>query len=145
MGRAVEAAQIVAKAQHTFRIRLAPAGGFKSTKRSNAVLWMGVRHDPDLKELAQSLEAAVPHPHWEVQFGEANGRSEKPYKPHITVGRGNFTPEYFGMRLDYEQPFPFWEASQFVLMQTVPQQQRVNGAKSRYNIVHTFPFGNTHS
>lgn len=139
--RAVEEAQPVAEAKQPFRVRLAHAGSFKAQPTSNAVLWMGVRHDPDMEELARALDISAPDPYPAITFGQPRAISPQQYKPHITIARGNFTPDYFGYRMNYERAFPYWEVTRFVLMQTLPHEQRANGAKARYNIVHTFPLG----
>lgn len=142
---AIEIGQPIAEAKQPFRVRLAAAGGFKKHRTSNIILWMGVRHNAELEELANALDDTLRYPNLPAPFGLPNTTSQQQYKPHITLARGNFSPEYFGYRMDYERPFPSWEVNRFVLMQTLPPQQRANGAKTRYNIVQTFPFGNAHS
>jgi len=139
--RAVEEAQSVATAGRPFQLRLAQAGSFKERPTANAILWMGVRHDPDLEELARSLDISAPDPYPVITFGQPRAISPQQYKPHITIARGNFTPDYFSYRMNYEHSFPSWQAARFVLMQTLPPEQRANGTKARYNVVHTFPLG----
>jgi 2'-5' RNA ligase len=143
--RAIEKAQPIAEARQPFKVRLAPAGGFQKSRTSNAVVWMGVRHDPDLEELAQTLNEAILYPHTLAAYGLPNTiASQQKYQPHITIARGIWSPEKLGYRMTYEQSFPSWQVDSFVLMETLPPEKRANGAKARYTIVHTFPFGNTH-
>jgi len=135
--RAIEKAQHIAEARQPLRVRLAQAGGvFKKQRLSTGILWMGVRHDADLEELGYALHEAIP-------TYTTNTSPLQHYKPHITIARGTWAPEKFGYRLAYEHSFPSWQATQFVLMQTLPPQQRAKEANARYNTVHTFPFRNT--
>ena len=143
--RAIEIAQPIAEARQPFEVRLAQAGSFKKRPTSNAVLWMGMRHAPSLKELAHTLDVSAPDPYPSITFGQTNAISQQQYQPHITIARGNFTPEHVGHHMNYERLFPSWRVTRFVLMRTLPPGGRANGAKARYNTVHTFPFGGAHS
>jgi len=73
------AAAAVARSRAPFRLRLAGAGAFP-TPRSPRVVWVGVAGELEpLRELHQQLEAAF----------EALGfpREDRPFTPHLTVGR----------------------------------------------------------
>lgn len=141
--RAVDAAQAVAHTKHPLKVRLAPAGSFTKNRTANAVLWMGVRHSLELEELAYALNDLVTDPNLLAQMSRPGAVSQE-YKPHITMARGIFKVERLDYRMAYERSFPSWQATQFVLMQTLPPESRANGAKARYNIVHTFPFRTAH-
>ncbi len=133
------AATSIAAQASPFTITLAPPGAFPS-HRSKRIFWMGVGRNQGIVSLADALDRMCE--------GLGFKREDRLYTPHITVAR---TPRGRGRESDGNAPtigertFPFWEATRFVLMQTLPQEQRINGAKARYNTVQTFPFGDAHS
>ena len=100
------------------------------------VLWLGLEQNRHLLELAASLEAGA------VLGGLT--RETRPYQPHLTVARSTPPPNPAWIHIPFskEHTFASFTVDRFVLMQTLPPESRANGAKARYNIVHTFPFGN---
>ena len=100
------------------------------------VLWIEIVPNELLSSLASSL-LLLPDLRWEQ-------REHRPYKPHITLAYCKPETET-GPLLLTEQAFVPFAVKRFVLMQTLPPEQRAKDTKSRYNIVQTFPFGNTPS
>ena len=133
----VLAAAPVAARAAPFTLTLAPPGAFPS-HRSKRIFWMGVSRNEGIVSLADTLDRLCE--------GLGFKREDRLYTPHITVAR---IPRGRGREPDGNAPanneraFPSWQVTRFVLMQTLPPEQRANGTKARYNIVHTFPFGNT--
>ena len=68
----------------------------------------------------------------------------RPYKPHITLARCNPATGVPPFVLE-ERAFDDFMVDHFVLMQTTPPEARQNNPSVRYNTVHTFPLGDTHS
>ncbi len=131
----IAAANFVVKALSPFAVELAAPGSFPSN-RSKRIFWMGVRRSSEIAELARRIDQSCSHLGFQ--------REDRTYVPHITVARyprrrGSDSAETAPPMT--ERSFPFWQATQFVLMQTLPPDSRGNNAKARYNIVHTFPFG----
>jgi 2'-5' RNA ligase len=76
---AVRAAQRAAGATKAFRIALGAPGAFPDARRPR-VLWLGASAGaPALTGLARALESAL--------LAENFGRADKPFAPHLTLGR----------------------------------------------------------
>lgn len=101
-----------------------------------AVLWIEIIPTDTLQSLSWQMEG--------IQSGQGVRRDHRPYKPHITLAYCKPEADIAELLLT-EQAFDPFTVNRFVLMQTLPPEARANGAKSRYNIVHTFPFGDTPS
>jgi len=77
--RAGEAARGAAAAQAAFDATLADLGAFPDAARAR-VLWLGMREGGEaLVALARSLDAAL--------RSQGFGRADKPFAPHLTLGR----------------------------------------------------------
>ena len=134
--RLISAGNSVVAAMSPFTLTLAPPGAFPEN-RSKRIFWMGVLRSEEINDLAGKMDNAC----------HALGylREQRLYTPHITVarlGRGKGRESDGCIPRVDERLFPIWQADHFVLMQTLPPESRANGAKARYNLVHTFPFGN---
>lgn len=135
----IETAKSVVEGVSAFAVTLAPPGSFPS-QRPKRIFWMGVSKSKEINDLAGLLDRACSRLGFE--------REARAYTPHITVARyprrrGSDATETAPPMI--ERSFPSWPAARFVLMQTLPPESRANGAKARYNLVHTFPFGNAPS
>jgi 2'-5' RNA ligase len=113
---------------------LESVGAFPGLHRPH-VLWAGVSAGPALADLAARLDVAL--------TGIGFAPESRPYRPHVTIARCRPTPEMGEWPAPREHLFDEWWTTRLVLMQTLPPEQRANGAKARYNTVHTFPLGNT--
>ena len=127
-----DAASHAASQTIPFPVSLASFGAFPDL-RMPRYLWIGVQPALELNELAGSLsrfaeQEQVPLDPW-------------PYTPHVTVAHSLVTEPGLRWPTPPERAFPTWQVNRFVLMQTLPPESRANGAKARYNTVHTFPFG----
>jgi len=100
------------------------------------VLWLGLEQNSPLADLAASLEAEV------AMYGLS--KETCPYLPHLTVAHCTPPQNPAWVHIPYvkERTFASFAVDRFVLMRTLPPESRANGAKARYNTVHTFPFGN---
>lgn len=132
----VAAGEAIAPEMSPFTLTLAPPGAFPEQGRKR-IFWMGVRRSAEISSLAARIDSAC------RELGYP--REQRSYTPHITVarlgrGKGRESDGCIPVVVD-ERLFPIWQAERFVLMQTLPPEKRANGAKARYNIVHTFPFG----
>ncbi len=130
----ITAAAPIATSTAPFVPGLEAVGAFPTLHRPN-VLWAGVSAGPELADLAARLDTAL------TRIGFAP--ESRSYRPHITVARCRPTSGRGEWPVPDEHMFVEWWATRLVLMQTLSPQQRANGAKGRYNVVHTFPFGNT--
>lgn len=77
-GQVTEAVEDVARRHKPFGLRLEGTGAFP-TESSPRVLWIGVTAGPELARLQSDLERALE--------GLGFGREERPFKPHLTLGR----------------------------------------------------------
>ncbi len=104
-------------------------GAFPELKHPR-VLWAGVETTPELGSLGAAVEEAC------VKFGVP--AEERAFRPHITIARcKGFEPVH---KPEYPQSiFPEFSIDRFVLMRTLPTNERKSGEKLRYNIVHVFP------
>ncbi len=144
--RLIEAAGPIAAATQPFAIRSATAGGFPNM-RAPSVLWMGVNISAGLDILAAHLDHTM--------AGLGFRLERRRYQPHITIARCRLRTMHYDktqnglIPIDWPLPgerlFEEFTADRFVLMQTLPPQQRAKEGKTRYNIVQTFPFGDAHS
>ncbi|MGI4791786.1 MAG: RNA 2',3'-cyclic phosphodiesterase [Janthinobacterium lividum] len=133
----IEAANQVAAETLPVTISAASYGGFPDM-RAPSVLWAGILISPELDRLASHLDQAM--------AGLGFRADHRKYQPHITVARCRLGNKASQKRpLPSERLFAPFIVDQFVLMQTSLTGERANGPKARYNIVHTFPFGNAHS
>ena len=128
-----EAASHAVSRTKPFHIGLASFGAFLDFLMPQ-YLWVGVKPTLELDEVAGKLSRLaereqVPPDQW-------------PYAPHVTVARSVTTRVGLRLPTPSERVFSTWQVNRFVLMQTLPPESRANGAKARYNRVHTFPFGN---
>jgi 2'-5' RNA ligase len=73
-----DVAQRLAASVPPFTLRLGGIGAFPNLRRPR-VVWMGVEAPPELLQLQSGLEAAL----GELGFP----REERPYSPHLTLGR----------------------------------------------------------
>jgi len=129
-----KAASHIAGQTTPFRVGLASFGAFPDF-RLPRYLWIGVKPALELDELAGSLSRLaereqVPSDQW-------------PYTPHVTVAHSLVTGSGLRWPVPAERVFPTWQVNRFCLMQTLPPESRANGAKARYNSVHTFPLTGT--
>lgn len=127
---AVKSAALHAARQETLIIEQKPSIQFPAGKPP--VLWIEIAPSYSLRLLAIGLEGSLRIPGVRPEH--------RPYKPHITLARCRPEAE-IGPLLLTEQAFAPFVVSRFVLMETLPLEQRANAGKARYNIVHTFPFG----
>ena len=136
--RLVKAVSRVPEQFEPFTIHLSFSGAFDSAK-SPSVLWAGLNEKRETTRLSKSIDSAL----------SEHGFAVEPhsYVPHVTLGRCRPKraedappPIKVGQPINLEFP-----VIGFVLMETLPPEARANGAKARYNIVHTFPFGDTQS
>ena len=97
------------------------------------VLWVEVALSERLRSLMFGLHLALREQGVKPDF--------RPFKPHLTLARCSPTTEVPPFILE-ERAFDNFTVDCFHLMQTLPPESRANGAKARYNLVHTFPFGN---
>lgn len=126
----IEAAEPIAARTPPFLVDPSLFGAFPSVG-SPSVLWAGVRNNPEMDLLRMRLDKSV----------SALGfrADHRPYQPHITVARCDLKNKSSVPLPMSEHLFLPFVAGRFVLMQTLPPEQRANGAKARYNVVHTFP------
>ena len=129
-----EAAEPIAAVTPPFLITPQPLGAFPNMDHPS-VLWAGVAINPELDILRMRLDRAT--------SGLGFRADHRSYRPHITLARCSPITANIEGRLPSERLFVPFSADRFVLMQTLPPESRANGAKARYNIVHTFPFGNS--
>ncbi len=127
---AVTIAALHAAQREAITIEQRPSVVFPAGKPS--VLWIEIAPSYPMRLLAVGLEGSLRIPGVRPEH--------RPYKPHVTLARCRPEGES-GPLLMTEQAFEPFIATRFVLMQTLPPESRENGTKSRYNIVHTFPFG----
>lgn len=78
VGRVTTALEDVLRRHKPFDLRLEGTGAFP-TERNPRVLWVGVTAGPELAELQEDLERALE--------SEGFAREERPFKPHLTLGR----------------------------------------------------------
>ena len=132
--RLIEAAEPVAEGAASLLIQAAPFGGFPNMY-APSVLWAGVALGPELDTLAARLDQAMA----EIGFRPDRRR----YQPHVTVARCRLrTSRGSDWPLPSEHLFLPFMADRFLLMQTRSGEGRANRTGLRYNVVHTFPFGN---
>ncbi len=136
--RLVKATRSVPDQFAPFTVHLSFSGSFINVGRPS-ILWAGLNEKRETTRLSKSLDRALSEHGFVVE--------PHSYVPHITLGRCRVTqdgpsdlPIKVGLPMNLELP-----VNGYSLLETLPPEQRVNGAKSRYNTVHTFPFGNTHS
>lgn len=136
--RLIHAAAHVPEKFEPFTIHLSFTGAFDSAKRP-AVLWAGLHEKRQTSQLSKSIDHALAEQRFVIPSHS--------YVPHITLGRcrarrdeDDIPSMKVGTPIAIEMPVPG-----FALMQTLPPQEHQNEAKSRYTIVHTFPFGTSHS
>jgi len=144
--RLIEAARPVAEALQPFLISSGPPRGFPDM-RAPSVLWAGVNINLDLEALAAHMD--------HVMGGLGFRSDRRRYQPHITVARCRLRTMHYDKEqaglvpvdwpLPSERPFAEFAADRFVLMQTRSGEGRANRTGLRYNFVHTFPLGDSHS
>lgn len=133
--RLIEAALPVAEGVQPLLIEAAPPGGFPSMC-DPGVLWAGVKISPELDTFATRLD--------QVMAGLGYRQNRRRYQPHITVARCRLrTTIGRDWPLPTERPFAEFTVDRFALMQTRSGEGRANRTGLRYNVVHTFPLGNT--
>ena len=134
----IAAAALVAKASSPFRVLVSGSGFFPSSRLVH-VLIRHVRSDEAILTLHQSLDTAMQ--------GQGFPMEERPYRPHVTLARSKqrVRGPAPAAHEDHERMFVEFSVGHFVLMQTSPPEARRKERPVRYNIVHTFPFGDTHS
>ncbi len=118
-----------------FNVQLSGFDGFGSLTEPR-VLYIGVRPEAARIELTQELNTHLAEHGYQLE--------QRPPRPHLTVARHCRQKERLpwpGWPVPHERSFPFWKATRFVLMQTLPPESRAKDSKARYNIVHTFPLG----
>lgn len=94
------------------------------------VLWVEIVPNDLLSSLVFGLDRSLER--------EGVKRDHRSYKPHITLARCNPITDVPPLVLG-ERAFDDFTVDCFHLMQTLPPEERANGAKARYNSVHTFP------
>ena len=131
----MEAAEPIAAQTPPFLVEAKPFGAFPDVDNPN-VLWAGVSNNPELDLLRVRLDKAV----------SALGfrADHRLYRPHITLVRCSPRSRQRVPSPVNERLFAPFVVNHFVLMQTLPPERRANGAKARYNTVHTFPFRTAH-
>lgn len=132
--RLIEAALPIAAETVPFAVQAAPFGGFPSML-APSVLWAGVRASSELDTLASRIERTM--------SGLGFRTDRRRYQPHVTVARCRLrTSHGSDWPLPSERLFAKFTACRFVLLQTRSGEGRANRMGLRYNLVHTFPFGN---
>lgn len=130
-----EAAEPIAAAMLPFFVSPQPFGAFPNVAYPS-VLWAGVANNPELDRLRIRLDRAM--------AGLGFRTDHRRYKPHVTVARCVPQTALIESRFPNERLFAPFIVSRFVLMQTLPPEERANGGKARYNTVHAFPFRTAH-
>ena len=134
----VAAAAPVAAATGPFRVLVTGSGFFPSPRLVHGLL-RHVYADEAMRTLQQQIETVMQ----DCGFpGE-----KRPFRPHVTLARckrreRGSVPAALE---DDEQMFVNFPVNHFVLMQTTPPEARQKNRPVRYNTVHTFPLGDTHS
>lgn len=132
--RLIKAARPVAAKMTPFRIHITSCGAFPDP-RNPSVLWVSMGEKRNTTALSKRMDSAL------SEHGFAVPKHS--YKPHLTLGR-------CGWRQMETEPPPVKTnlsvnielmVDGFALLETLPFGARRNGRSSRYNIVHTFPFG----
>lgn len=136
--RLIEAVSNVSAQFDPFTIHLTFNGAFESAQRPS-VLWAGLNEKLETTRLSKSIDTALAEQGFVIE--------PHSYVPHVTLGRcrtkqDNAAPSPVKARLPINLELP---VTAFVLMETLPPEERANGTKARYNTVHTFPFGNRQS
>lgn len=78
VSRLDDALREIGQQHDPLELRVGGLGAFPSLRRAN-VVWIGVQQEPELMELQAEVELAM------SRLGY--GREQKPFRPHITVGR----------------------------------------------------------
>ena len=131
--RFVTAAMAVSRQCEPFSIELAGPSALPNPERFANVLTNGIYPSGGLSLLVKELELALSL--------EGFAKEKRPYLPHVTFARCKKREQDIQFP-KFEHVFLQCSIDHFVLMQTLPPESRANGAKARYNLVHTFPFGN---
>jgi 2'-5' RNA ligase len=133
--RLVKAVAHVPEQFDPFVIHVSFTGAFDSA-RAPRILWAGLNEKRETTRLSKSIDHALAEHGFAIE--------PHSYIPHITLGRcharrkGDEPPPIkVGQPINVALP-----VAGFSLVQTLQPEQRANGAKARYNIVHTFPLGN---
>ena len=118
-----------------FTLHLSFSGAFDSAQ-TPFVLWAGLNEKRETTRLSKSIDTALTEQGFVIESHS--------YVPHITLGRcraksADALLPPIKARLPINLNLP---VTGFVLLETLPPESRANGAKARYNLVHTFPFGN---
>lgn len=136
--RLVKAARAMPDQFAPFTIHLSFSGAFTNVGRPS-ILWAGLNEKRETTRLSKSLDRALSEHGFVIE--------PHSYVPHITLGRCRtpqneiaVAPIKVGLPINLELV-----VRGYSLLETLPPERRENGMKSRYNIVHTFSFENTHS
>lgn len=117
-----------------FSVSVGLSGAFPSPRQPR-VLILRLRRSDEIVSLAERLDTLTTALDFPPEM--------RSYQPHVTLARCQPAHYKRGLEvsLSLEQTFPIFTADHFILMQTLPPGERQNWRNSRYNIVHTFPFG----
>ena len=133
-GRLIEIAAPLAEASFSFPVQLGTFDAFENLTWPRT-LYISVERNEVRIELTKQLQSAFAE--------EGYTLDKRPPRPHVTVARHCREKDrsvWPGWPVPGERLFSPWQATEFVLMQTLPPDKRENGAKARYNTVHAFPF-----
>lgn len=132
--RLIKAARPVAEKTAPFRIHITSCGVFPDTRNPSA-LWVSMGEKRNTAALSKQMDSAL------CEHGFVFPKHS--YKPHLTLGRCGWRqmldalpPVRTNLPVNIELM-----VDGFALLETLPIDARRNGRNSRYNIVHTFPFG----
>lgn len=131
----VDIAALIAGSTKPFPVQLLSFDAFDSLTQPRT-LYISVQQDATRIDMTKHLHQRLTDIGYKLD--------QRPPRPHLTVARHCRQIEplpWPGWPVPIERLFPVWQAQQFVLMQTLPPEQRAKEGKARYNIVHTFPFG----
>jgi len=131
----IAAALPISQKSEPFFVELAGPSGLPNPERFANVLINGIYSNEHLRALQKNISQAMAA----VGFPE----EARPYLPHITFARCRRRERDIQF-VKFEHVFLKCNIDHFVLMQTLPPESRANGAKARYNTVHTFPFRTAH-
>lgn len=134
----IAAAQPVAVRVQPFSVFLAGPYAFPSPRFVNVLIRYAHPSD-EMLALRHALDDAL------IPGGFApEGR---PFAPHVTVARCTRRPRAlaFPPAEADERMFAEFPVDRFVFMRTTPPETRQKDHPIRYNVVHTFPFGDPHS
>ena len=140
--RLIQAVRAVPQKFQPFTIHLSFTGAFPNAAEPG-ILWAGLSEKKNTMLLSKAIDKALSEHGFAIE--------KHSYIPHISLGRCSYqgfdaAPKPLQNSAKIRVPISLdMPVTGFVLLETMSPQQRAKDGKARYNIVHTFPFGNTHS